>query len=126
MLKYEFMAAVQLTLYAGGIVVLIIFSILLTHHISHLFPRPALTNLMMGIGVALTGSAVVLATLLTHPFKASTSEIPVDMAVIGNQLLSTGKNGYVLPFELISILLLAAMIAAIIVAKKEKNKNSEI
>jgi NADH-quinone oxidoreductase subunit J len=48
------------------------------------------------------------------------------MSAIGNQLLSTGKNGYVLPFELISILLLAAMIAAIIVAKKDKNKNSEI
>ena len=127
MLKYEFMAAVQLTLYAGGIVVLIIFSILLTHHISHRFNRPALMNLLMGISVAVVGSTVVLATLLTHPFKASNvAQLPVDMSAIGNQLLSTGKNGYVLPFELISILLLAAMIAAIVVAKKEKNKNSEI
>jgi len=127
MLNYEFMAAVQLTLYAGGIVVLIIFSILLTHHISHRFNRPALINLLMGIGIAVVGSAVVLTTLLTHPFKASTAAtLPVDMSAIGNQLLSTGKNGYVLPFELISILLLAAMIAAIIVAKKDKNKNSEI
>jgi NADH-quinone oxidoreductase subunit J len=48
------------------------------------------------------------------------------MEIIGNQLLGTEKNGYVLPFELISILLLAAMVAAIIIAKKEKNKNSEI
>lgn len=127
LLKYEFMAAVQLTLYAGGIVVLIIFSILLTHHISHRFERPSLMNLLMGIGVAVVGSAIVLVTLLTHPFKASNTEgLKVDMTEIGNQLLSTGKNGYVLPFELISILLLAAMIAAIIVAKKEKNKNSEI
>jgi len=127
MLKYEFMAAVQLTLYAGGIVVLIIFSILLTHHISHRFERPALMNLLMGIGVAVIGSGVVLTTLLTHPFNATNvSELPVDMTEIGNQLLSTGKNGYVLPFELISILLLAAMIAAIIVAKKDKNKNLEI
>ena len=84
-------------------------------------------NLLMGIGVAVVGSGVVLATLLTHPFIASNSpELPVDMSAIGNQLLSTGKNGYVLPFELISILLLAAMIAAIIIAKKDKNKNSEI
>lgn len=126
LLKYEFMAAVQLTLYAGGIVVLIIFSILLTHHISHRFSPPAMANLLMGVGVAVVGSAIVLTTLLTHPFKASTPTLQVDMTEIGNQLLSTGKNGYVLPFELISILLLAAMIAAIIVAKKEKNKNSEI
>jgi len=37
MLNYQFLAAVQLTLYAGGIVVLIIFSILLTSHISQKF-----------------------------------------------------------------------------------------
>lgn len=127
MLKYQFMAAVQLTLYAGGIVVLIIFSILLTHHISHRFKRPDVVNLLMGISVAVIGGGIAITTLLAHPFQATTApELPVDMSVIGNQLLSTEKNGYVLPFELISVLLLAAMVAAIVVAKKEKNKNSEI
>lgn len=127
MLKYQFMAAVQLTLYAGGIVVLIIFSILLTSHISHRFKHPDLTKLIMGLSTAIIGSGLVIATLLTHPFQATSApELPVDMSVIGTQLLSTEKNGYVLPFELISILLLAAMIAAIVIAKKEKNKNSEI
>ncbi|MFY9150968.1 MAG: NADH-quinone oxidoreductase subunit J [Prolixibacteraceae bacterium] len=127
MLNYQFMAAVQLTLYAGGIVVLIIFSILLTHHISHLFEKPDLLKLLMGIGAAAVGSGLVIATILSHPFQATSApELPVNMTEIGTQLLSTGKNGYVLPFELISVLLLAAMIAAIVVAKKEKNKNSEI
>ena len=127
MLNYQFMAAVQLTLYAGGIVVLIIFSILLTHHISHRFKHPDPVKLIMGLGAAAIGAGLVITTILSHTFQATTaSELPVDMTEIGNQLLSTGKNGYVLPFELISILLLAAMIAAIVVAKKEKNKNSEI
>jgi NADH-quinone oxidoreductase subunit J len=127
MLNYQFMAAVQLTLYAGGIVVLIIFSILLTHHISHRFKHPNVTKLLMGIGAGVVGIGLALATILSHSFKATTNpELPVDMTVIGNQLLSTEKNGYVLPFELISILLLAAMIAAIVIAKKEKNKNTEI
>ena len=127
MLNYQFMAAVQLTLYAGGIVVLIIFSILLTSHITHRFKKPDLVNLLMGISVAVVGGGMVIATLLSHPFQANSApELPVDMSAIGNQLLSTEKNGYVLPFELISILLLAAMIAAIVIAKKEKNKNSEI
>lgn len=127
MLKYQFMAAVQLTLYAGGIVVLIIFSILLTHHLTHRFAHPNLTKLLMGVGTALVGSGMVIATLLSNPFQAgNVQELPVDMTVIGTQLLSTEKNGYVLPFELISILLLAAMVAAIVIAKKEKNKNSEI
>ncbi len=127
MLKYQFMAAVQLTLYAGGIVVLIIFSILLTHHITHRFKHPDLVKLIMGGGAALIGAGLVLATIFSNSFQpASVQELPVDMTVIGTQLLSTEKNGYVLPFELISILLLAAMIAAIVIAKKEKNKNTEI
>lgn len=127
MLNYQFMAAVQLTLYAGGIVVLIIFSILLTSHISHRFKHPDLVKLIMGVSTAVVGAGLVIATLLSHSFQiGSAPELPVDMTVIGTQLLSTEKNGYVLPFELISILLLAAMIAAIVIAKKDKNKNSEI
>lgn len=127
LLEYQFIAAVQLTLYAGGIVVLIIFSILLTHHITHRFKHPDLTKLIMGISVALVGSGITIATILKYPFKASTGiELPATMENIGNQLLSVEKNGYVLPFELISILLLAAMVAAIVIAKKEKNNSSEI
>lgn len=127
MLNYQFMAAVQLTLYAGGIVVLIIFSILLTHHITHRFKHPDLVKLIMGVGTGVIGIGLVLVTIFSNSFQpASVQELPVDMTVIGTQLLSTEKNGYVLPFELISILLLAAMIAAIVIAKKEKNKNTEI
>jgi NADH-quinone oxidoreductase subunit J len=45
------------------------------------------------------------------------------MRLIGKSLLSVDYDGYVLPFEVISILLLAAMIAAIVIAKKgEPNK----
>ena len=123
LLNYEFMAAVQLTLYAGGIMVLIIFSILLTSHISHKFKRPALTNLLMGSGVALVGAATALYAIFDHNFAGNgQAELPVDMTAIGTQLLSTGKNGYVLPFELISVLLLASMIAAIVIAKKGKQE----
>jgi len=127
MLNYQFMAAVQLTLYAGGIVVLIIFSILLTSHITHRFKHPDPLKLIMGVGASALGAGLVIATILSNKFQVgSTTELPVNMTEIGNQLLSTEKNGYVLPFELISILLLAAMIAAIVVAKKDENKNSEI
>jgi NADH-quinone oxidoreductase subunit J len=119
LLHYEFLAAIQLALYAGGIVVLIIFSILLTSHINHRFKKPNLANLLMGAGVAILGSGIVLVTLFGHVFnKAGNPGEETNMALIGNQLMSTGKNGYVLPFELISILLLAAMVAAIIIAKK--------
>ena len=45
---------------------------------------------------------------------------------LGHTMMGTDKYQYLLPFESISILLLAAMIAAIVIAKKDKNKNSEI
>jgi NADH-quinone oxidoreductase subunit J len=121
MLQYQFLAAMQLALYAGGIVVLIIFSILLTHHIDHKFEKPRLANVIFGGGIAVVGCALTIPVILSFPFKASTeTPLNVDMQVIGNQLLATGKNGYALPFEVISILLLAAMIAAIVIAKKGK------
>ncbi len=128
MLNYQFLAAVQLTLYAGGIVVLIIFSILLTSHISEKFKMPAPWKLWMGIAALLVGGTLTLWTLLSHDFVEGigVKTVPVDMHLIGNQLLGMGKNGYVLAFEIISILLLAAMIAAIVVVKKEKNQKSEI
>ncbi|VAW19469.1 hypothetical protein MNBD_BACTEROID01-627, partial [hydrothermal vent metagenome] len=58
LLNYQFLAAIQLTLYAGGIVVLIIFSILLTGHISEKFKNPAPWKLWMGTSVFIVGSTV--------------------------------------------------------------------
>jgi NADH-quinone oxidoreductase subunit J len=121
MLEYQFLAAMQITLYAGGIVVLIIFSILLTHHINHKFEKPAIANVLLAGGIVIVGSILAISAIWSFPFRPSTeTPIDVNMQVIGNQLLATGKDGYALPFEVISILLLAAMIAAIVIAKKGK------
>lgn len=119
LLNYEFMAAVQITLYAGGIVVLIIFSILLTSHISEKFERPALANVIAGSATGLAGSIIAIWSILKFPFAASEEPaMEVNMKEVGMHLMSTGHYGYALPFEVISILLLAAMISAIIIAKK--------
>ncbi|HAM11449.1 MAG: hypothetical protein A2X05_04500 [Bacteroidetes bacterium GWE2_41_25] len=119
MLNYQFMAAVQLTLYAGGIVVLIIFSILLTSHISQKFEPVGLKKSVFSALAAITGAILSIVTILDYKFSASVEAAKeVDMRLIGRSLLSVEYDGYVLPFEVISILLLAAMIAAIIVAKK--------
>ncbi len=119
MVDYQFMAGVQLVLYAGGIVVLIIFSILLTSHISIKFANPEAGRLVMGLITGVSGFVLSTIAILNFAFKGTQeAALQVDMHVIGNQLLGTGKNGYALPFELISILLLAAMIGSIIIAKK--------
>jgi NADH-quinone oxidoreductase subunit J len=119
MLNYQFMAAVQLTLYAGGIVVLIIFSILLTSHISQKFEPVELKKSVFSALAAIAGSILCILTILDYNFSATTEAAQeVNMKLIGKSLLSVDYDGYVLPFEVISILLLAAMIAAIVVAKK--------
>lgn len=124
MLNYQFLAAVQLTLYAGGIVVLIIFSILLTSHISQNFESSGWKKNIFSAIAAIIGGLLSVITILDYKFSATTEAArEVDMTYIGNSLLSTGYDGYVLPFEVISVLLLAAMIAAIVVAKKGGPKN---
>lgn len=119
MLNYQFLAGVQLTLYAGGIVVLIIFSILLTSHISQKFEVPGLKKIIFSAIASAAGAILSIITILDYNFSATTEAAQeVNMNLIGKSLLSVGYDGYVLPFEVISVLLLAAMIGSIVIAKK--------
>lgn len=114
-----FLGAVQLMLYAGGIAVLIVFSILLTSHIDHKFDAiEKKKKIFSALGVAF-GAFICLFTIHKYSFKATqAAAIPTTIRTFGHQLLNYGDYGYVLPFEVISILLLAAMVAAIMIAKK--------
>jgi len=124
MLSYTFLAAVQLTVYAGGIVVLIIFSILLTSHISERASMAGVLQAIFSGLVALVGAGVTIYTIYSYSFKGSGAPAATtNVKAIGNQLVSTGKDGYALPFEVISVLLLAAMIGAIVVARKEPKQD---
>jgi NADH-quinone oxidoreductase subunit J len=126
MLNYQFLAAVQLTLYAGGIVVLIIFSILLTSQISQKFEPVEWKKSLFSALASITGAFVTIITILDFKFSATSEAAKeVDMHLVGNSLLSVGKDGYALPFEVITILLLAAMVGAIVIAKKAGPKNPD-
>jgi NADH-quinone oxidoreductase subunit J len=127
MLNYNFLAAVQLTVYAGGIVVLIIFSILLTSHISERAQMAGRFQGLMSALAVVAGATLTLITILNFSFPAkSVVESPSDVKDIGRALVSYGENGYALPFEVISVLLLASMIGAIIVARKEDKAFKDI
>jgi NADH-quinone oxidoreductase subunit J len=122
MLRFNFLAAIQLTLYAGGIVVLIIFSILLTSHIGAKLEMPALTKKIFAFFAAAAGATLCILTIIKYRFP-ETSIVSGRTSIddIGKALVNTGKFGYALPFEVISILLLAAMIGSIVIAKKRKD-----
>jgi len=112
---------VQLTVYAGGIVVLIIFSILLTSHVSERAVMAPLKESLLSALATVAGAILTLITILKFVFVPATGVDPhQNITDVGNALVSYNRDGYALPFEVVSVLLLAAMIGAIVVAKKEK------
>src|SRR5579859_353634 len=120
-LQMEFIAAVQIIVYVGGIVVLIIFSIFLTQQSGKEMPPPFRSRAIFSALAVCTGFALTCILLRNYTFPAGGHAAPdTGVANIGSQLLSTTEHGYVLPFEVISILLLAAMIACIVIALKTK------
>lgn len=116
----QFIAAVQIVVYVGGIVVLIIFSIFLTQKSGNEMAKPPASRKGFAIAAVLIGFALIWQLISHHDFKqTSTTAIDVNVANIGSQLLSTTEHGYILPFEVVSILLLAAMIGCIVIAMKK-------
>ena len=119
LIDYNFMGGVQLIVYAGGIVALIVFAVMLTEKIDNKIALPDKMKMILAGLLSVVGSIVTIYILLTHPFNETTNDIGQSVSVIGENLLNYGDGGYVLPFEVVSILLLASMIAAIVVAKRK-------
>ena len=124
LLNYHFLAAVQLSVYAGGILILFIFAILLTNPKGDKTEPEDKGKVAIGLVAALGGVAVTAIVLVKHVFLYAnpnptlTRDHEINMKVIGNALMGTGKYQYLLPFEVLSVLLLAAIIGGIIIAKK--------
>jgi len=123
LMNVEFIAGLQILIYVGGIVVLIIFSIFLTHQSGVKLPASKRGNLIWGGILAAAGLLLTLGVLLTHPFpETSTVAIDASVKTIGVQMLDYKNHGYTLLFEVISFLLLAALVGSIAIAIKEKKK----
>ena len=118
-LNYAFLGSVQLLIYAGGITVLYVFSILLTSVQGSKGDRLGRGKFFAGLCATLAGLALCLFITLKNRFLAVGS-LPgeLDVKEIGYSLLSSGKYGYVLPFEAISLLLLACIVGGIMIARK--------
>ena len=120
-MEMEFIAAVQIIVYVGGIVVLIIFSIFLTQKSGDEMPKPLRSRTLFSVLAVVSGFALTFLLINQHAFPpASDKAFSYTVSDIGLQMLSTTQNGYVLPFEVVSILLLAAMVGCIVIAMKIK------
>lgn len=118
-LDLNFLAAVQIVVYVGGIVVLIIFSVFLTRGTGQELPTLRNRRLYISLLSVVVGFVFAAWCLWKYGYQNTAPEVPAtDMKSIGQQMLSIDKGGYALPFEMASIFLLAAMIACIAIAMK--------
>tara|TARA_B100001013_G_scaffold290825_1_gene190686 strand:+ start:515 stop:1003 length:489 start_codon:yes stop_codon:yes gene_type:complete len=112
----DFMAGVQLLVYVGGILVLIIFGIMLTNRITSV--RLSQTNVQQGV----SGVVVIWLFLLISFVVLKTPWFQVDAVEPIGTVYGVGTllmTKYVLPFEAISLLLLGALIGAALLSRKE-------
>ncbi len=120
MMDYTFLGAIQMAVYGGGIIILFIFAVLLIHHIEGELEEPTMGRKIGMAALSLIGLGVTLFTIYSHDFKQAATSKATEIKDIGRGLLGYGEGGFILPFEVISVLLLAAMIGAIIIAKRPK------
>lgn len=121
-MNYEFIAAVQVVVYVGGIVVLIIFSIFLTAGSGGDMKDPVKVRSLFAGLAALAGYCLVYYVIQRSGFVPSNEPaISNQVREIGNQMLSTTDHGFLLPFEVVSMLLLSAMIGCIVIAIKTRS-----
>lgn len=126
-MQVEFVAAVQIIVYVGGVVVLIIFSIFLTQHSGSELPKPPLKRTLFSILAVLFGFAFSYRIIAEYNFPATSGKpFVVPVSAIGEQMLDTKQHGFVLPFEVVSMLLLAAMIGCIVIAMRSVPKGKAI
>jgi NADH-quinone oxidoreductase subunit J len=128
LLGAEFLAGIQVLVYVGGIVVLIVFAVMLTRSADLLVDKPTVGRMILGgttsiAFLILSGLIFWSSNFQPHPGAAAPSD---NTLAIGRQLLDTGAGGYVLPFEIISLLLLAAIIGGIVIARKTPPRNQPL
>ena len=118
LLNAELVAAAQVLIYVGAISILVIFAIMLTRHrkgdIWLFFHRQTL----LALPIAIAGGIALIAILATANYSSTdVGHNPSEETIA--QLLF---NEYAFPFEMVSLVLLVAMVGAILLAKKEKRR----
>ena len=128
LMGYTFLGAVQVMVYAGGIIVLYVFSILLTSGRQEQLSRNTVGKVLASAALSVVGLGVFLLMLFKQNLfeqvavlgapSEPVGETTNSIASIGHVLLASGEQGYLLPFEAVSLLLLACIVAGLLIARK--------
>jgi len=122
LLDYTYLAAAQIAVYAGGVTMVFVFAIQLVSKraLQGLEKHVKFGTIIVGGLCAFAGLVVVSLILLkTGFYTQEIANVEVPMKDIGMTLVGSGKYQYVLPFEFISVFLLACIIGGLVVARKE-------
>jgi NADH-quinone oxidoreductase subunit J len=124
LLNSEFLAAVQLVVYAGGTLILIIFGVMLTSKSPFSRFEPKMVEIVIALSVVLLifGSLVMAITHVAWPVSSAPPDSIYPMNALGQALL----GDYLVPFELSSVLLLMVLIGAAYLAKGRRAESSEV
>lgn len=120
LLSAEFLAAVQLVVYAGGTLILIVFGVMLTSKSPFSRFEPKLVEIVVALSIGSILLVALIAAIVRTTFANNAIEpggYPVDK--LGQTLL----GDYLVPFELSSVLLLVVMIGAAYLAKGRRREN---
>lgn len=123
LLNYHFLAVVQLSVYAGGILILFIFAILLTSAKGDRSEPHDKRRVWSGLAAALAGIVITTVATMKHLFlyggsHTVTGDVEINMKEIGYALIGTDKYQYLLSFEALSVLLLVCIVGGILIARK--------
>ncbi len=122
LMGYTFLGAVQVMVYAGGIIVLYVFAILLTRGTKDSLSENTKSKIILSAVLSLVGFGLAAYLIFIQQFKAEVLAAPnesvLTMQQIGTNMLSTDQGGYLLPFEAVSVLLLACIVAGLMIARK--------
>ncbi|MBU0529939.1 NADH-quinone oxidoreductase subunit J [bacterium] len=112
----DFIAGTQVMIYIGGILILLLFGIMLTHKITSV--RISHTNVQRGVGALIVAAIFVGLVWMINftPWLKVTTQEPLQTVHSIGTLLMTD---FLLPFEVASVLLLGALIGAAVLARKE-------
>ena len=119
----DFPAVAQVLIYVGGILVLILFAIMLTKQIGE---DPKLTNAHLALPVGAALAVVTVGTLSYMALMAPWKLAPVRSYEPVSAALGVGfLTDFLLPFEVASVVLLAALVGAVVIARKEIKETSD-
>jgi NADH-quinone oxidoreductase subunit J len=114
LLSAEFLGLVQTLVYIGGVILLFLFLIMLTENLFE-ERQVAFFQRITGVGLVLLLFGIFVSIFMKQPFQVI-PKTDYSIAEIGRLLMTD----YLIPFEVVSLLLLVALIGAIVIARKEE------